>query len=107
MYQYFYNLWDSELDRFLRLLTFLSEEEIAAALRLDTSKRQAQKLIAEKVQRVPFVTQLHNSKIIWRWGVGRVVRFLAIISSSFLVSVRDSAEVVLVKKICFCLYFMD
>merc|ERR1719334_2107660 len=30
MYQYFYNLWDSELDRFLRLLTFLSEEEIAA-----------------------------------------------------------------------------
>ena len=52
IYQYFYNLWDSELEKFLRQLTFLTEEEIEAATKLDTSKRQGQKLIAEQVMRL-------------------------------------------------------
>ena len=50
MYQYFYNLRDSELERFLRHLTFLSEEEIEDAAKLDTSQRLGQKLVAEKVR---------------------------------------------------------
>ena len=55
MYQYFYNLRDSELERFLRHLTFLSEEEIEDAAKLDTSKRLGQKLVAEKVHYISLI----------------------------------------------------
>jgi len=57
IYQYFYNLWDSEVERFLRLLTFLSEEDIEAIKNEDTSDRMAQRILGEHV-----VLLLHGQK---------------------------------------------
>jgi len=61
LYQYFYNVWDKEVDRFIRQLTLLSEEEISPLLETDPeflcsesrgSGRTAQKTLGQHVVRL-------------------------------------------------------
>lgn len=49
MYQFFYNLWDSEVERYLRLMTYLSDAEIDEIMKSDPTSRTAQKKVAEQV----------------------------------------------------------
>ncbi|XP_052768093.1 tyrosine--tRNA ligase, mitochondrial-like [Mya arenaria] len=52
LYQYFFNVSEADLERFLHWFTFLPEEDISRLLRehkLSPEKRKPQKLLAEKV----------------------------------------------------------
>jgi len=52
MYQYFFNMSDANVERFLKLLTFLTKEEIESVMleqQKDSSKRYGQKKVAQEV----------------------------------------------------------